>query len=589
VLIDARTVPSGRTIETEVCIVGAGAAGITLAREFIDRPFRVCLLESGGLEFDEATQSLYDGEIAGLPYTPLKAARARYFGGTTNHWNGWCRPLDELDFQTREWIPHSGWPFGRADLEPYYKRAQAICQLGPFHYDPEAWQTQDAPSLPLAGGRVITSIFQFSPPTRFGQLYREEIRRARNLTTYLGANVLEIEPDKSGRTVSRLRVASLQGNKFWISAKFFILATGGIENARLLLVSNKVYAAGLGNQNGLVGRFFMDHVNLESGAILLSNSDISTALYSTRGSKELAGLVEKIDGGSMEKFLTPRDKETIMAWVRDGAKKSTYRESIEPILRDNCASCHSPDGIAFFRPLTSYARVMAVARVDRSPVDTRHARGGLTLAPEIQRRERLQNCCAILYNRHWTRALKGDSFWESLGNVVSNIDAVAAAVSRNLFKQNGQPQLFHILNMVEPTPNPDSRVTLANKRDSFGQNCARLDWRLNSADKHVIGRTQEMIALELGRTGLGRLMRVFDNDDTSWPSALRHGWHHMGTTRMHVDPKKGVVDENCGVHGISNLFIAGSSVFPTYGYAQPTLTILALSVRLADYIKRVIA
>jgi FAD dependent oxidoreductase len=434
VLIDAHKVPEGRTVETEVCIVGAGAAGITLALEFVNQPFRVCLLESGSLEFDQATQSLYDGEIAGLPYTSLKAARARYFGGTTNHWNGWCRPLDEIDFQTREWIPHSGWPFGRAHLEPYYKRAQKICQLGPFNYDAEAWQTQDAPSLPLAGGRVITTVFQFSPPTRFGQLYRDEIVHARNISTYLRANVLEIEATKTGKTVTRLRVACLQGNKFWISAKFFILATGGIENARLLLASNKVYAAGLGNQNGIVGRFFMDHVNLDSGAILLSDPGVSTALYSARGSKELAGLVEKIDGGSMEKFVTPRDKEKIVAWVRDGAQKQSYRETVDPILQSNCVVCHNSEGIAFFRPLTSYGKVMAVAKVDRSPVVPRPARGGLTLAPETQRRERLQNLCAILYNRHWTRALKGDSFWESIGNVIANIDAIAGAVSRNFLK-----------------------------------------------------------------------------------------------------------------------------------------------------------
>ncbi|MGH2359600.1 MAG: hypothetical protein ACRDGM_03545, partial [bacterium] len=133
-LIDARTIPHGKVIHTDLCIVGAGAAGITLARDFIGQRFRVCLLESGGLEFDEDTQSLYDGEIVGLPYTALKAARVRYFGGTTSHWGGWCRPLDEIDFETRDWVPHSGWPFSKSHLDPYYERAQSIFQLGRFRY-----------------------------------------------------------------------------------------------------------------------------------------------------------------------------------------------------------------------------------------------------------------------------------------------------------------------------------------------------------------------------------------------------------------------------------------------------------------------
>jgi choline dehydrogenase-like flavoprotein len=129
--------PTGTRSKTDVCIVGAGAAGITIAQHFIGKPFRVCLMESGGLDFDARTQSLYSGETAGLPYTPLDAVRVRYFGGTTNHWNGWCRPFEELDFEHRDWVPYSGWPFKRSELVPYYERAHEICELGPFAYSPE--------------------------------------------------------------------------------------------------------------------------------------------------------------------------------------------------------------------------------------------------------------------------------------------------------------------------------------------------------------------------------------------------------------------------------------------------------------------
>lgn len=141
-VIDGRSVPSGHVVDTDVCIVGAGAAGITLAKEFINAPFRVCVLESGGFEYDAATQSLYAGDTAGQPYFPLDVCRLRYFGGTTNHWSGFCRPLDDLDFQVRDWVPHSGWPFPKSELIPYYERAQAVCELGPFAYEYADWEPQ---------------------------------------------------------------------------------------------------------------------------------------------------------------------------------------------------------------------------------------------------------------------------------------------------------------------------------------------------------------------------------------------------------------------------------------------------------------
>jgi choline dehydrogenase-like flavoprotein len=587
-LIDARTVPEGKTIETEVCIVGAGAAGITLAREFIGQSFRVCLLESGGLEFDKDTQSLYDGETVGMPYTPLKAARVRYYGGTTNHWEGWCRPLDEIDFESRDWIPHSGWPFGKSHLVSFYERAQSICQLGHPPYDAEFWEPENAGCLPFLGNRVKTTTFRFSPPTRFGHTYHDEIARARNITTYLNANAVEIETTRNARNVTRLRIACLQGNQFWVSAKIFILATGGIENARLLLLSSKAQSAGLGNQNDLVGRFFMDHAGLPSGAIVLSDPNILTSLY--RRHLRNPDLRTKIDGGSMEKFVTLEDKQKILSWIRVGAKEEKYLATVKRILDKNCVSCHMAGGIAFFRPLTSYSEVRAVAGVDLSHEvsDKPEVMGALTLSQEAQHQEKLGNYCSLLRRVPWSHAIEGNGFLETLSNVITHIDDVTVAAYKKFFKPNAQRKVFRLFHIIEPAPNRDSRVALSTKRDRLGLNRVRLNWQLSASHKRTIRRSQEIIGTELGRAGLGRLMVMLDNDDTSWPSSLEHGWHHMGTTRMHTNSKEGVVDQNCQVHGISNLFIAGSSVFPTYGYSQPTLTIVALAVRLADHVKRVL-
>jgi len=512
VIVDARTLPKNRIIKTEVCVVGAGAAGITLARELIGQPFRVCLLESGGLELDKDTQSLYEGQNIGLPYHALDATRLRYFGGTTNHWGGACRPLDKIDFEARSWVPHSGWPFGESHLVPFYKRAQSICQLGPFSYDVETWETNATPRLPFTGDRVLTRVFQLSPATRFGKVYRDEIARAGNINTFLYANVVDVETTHNARTITRLRVATLQGNKFWVSAKLFVLATGGIENARLLLLSNKSQRAGLGNQNDLVGRFFMEHPHGYAGRILLSDPNMPTALY--------------------------KEGQVV-------------------------------NGI----------RIMGV----------------LTPSEETLRREKVVNFCVQLKTLEEASAeeemSKGirsskDRFWEHLRNVISDIDDVARATYRKLLSGLRPVKILLPRIQLEQAPNPDSRVTLATERDNLNKNRVRLNWRMSDIEEHSARRGLEIIGQELGRLGLGRLRVTPDDGDTARSPLTEVNDHHIGTTRMHVNPKYGVVDQNCRVHEISNLFIAGSSVFPTAGYANPTLTIVALAVRLADHVKR---
>jgi len=529
-LIDARTIPRNTIIHTEVCIVGAGAAGITLAREFIGQPYRVCLLEGGGLEFDEHTQSLYEGRSIGVPYFPidypeppynvLSAARLRYFGGTTNHWGGYCRPFDEMDFEARDWIPHSGWPFDKSHLVPFYKRAQPICQLGPFLYDASDWETKDTPRLPFIGERVITKIFQLSPPTRFGKVYRDGIEHADNIRIYLYANGVDIETTYNARTVSRLRVATLQGNKFWVSAKLFVLAAGGIENPRLLLLSNKVQAAGLGNQNDLVGRFFMEHQELETGLFLPSNASIPLGIYD----EHMAGM------GRMSRIR----------------------------------------GILALSPETSRREKLVNLTSELARVQPGTLRGVASLR--------------YLLGRVSRREMPHD-FMRHLRNVIADVDDIAVAACRKFF--SNPIVLYRLTSASEQAPNPDSRVTLSTERDRLGQNRVRLDWRLSPIDRQSLRRGFEIIGQELGHAGLGRLKITLGADDHTWPA--RATCHHMGTTRMHVDAKKGVVNEHCQVHGMSNLFIAGSSVFPTSSNATPTLTVVALAVRLADHIKKKLA
>ncbi len=527
--IDARTISKNTVIETDVCIIGAGAAGITLARELTEQPFKVSLLESGGLEFESDTQSLYRGESVGLPYFPLEAARLRYFGGTTNHWGGASRPLDSIDFQARDWVSESGWPFARAHLLPFYERAQSVLQLGPFVYEGDAWETEERPRAVFNGGTLTSVVLQQSPPTRFGQVYRESIRKASNVDTYLHANVLEIETNESARSATRVRVSALDKNEFFVSARVFVIATGGIENARLLLLSDRFARGGLGNTHGLVGRYFMDHPIAPWGkAGIIAPSGFPLPFYAERNEGEITS------GGTTE-------KATFWGFIMPSAK--TLRR--ERML-----------GFGF--------AVRAVPpALDSEP--------GVESARHIKR---------ALGRGEWP-----DNFWEHVGTVASDFDSVTFLGCKEL---TGQSLLtvIEIMYWAEPYPNLDSRVSLSGKRDAFGQRRVRLNWRLTERDKRNMARALEILAGELGRSGLGRLganPAVWGDD---WQSLLEGSYHHMGTTRMHREATRGVVDPNCRVHGVSNVYLAGSSVFPTSGHSNPTLTIVALALRLADHIKQ---
>ena len=545
-IIDSRTLPKDETIDTDVCIVGSGTAGVTLAKEFIDQEFRVCVLESGGLKPDRETQALYQGENIGHPYFTLHSARARYFGGTTNRWNipveddpsgVRMRPLDDIDFEERDWVPYSGWPFNKSHLDPFYRRAQQICKITPHSYDVLDWEDPEkTPSFSLKGEKVKTVIFKFGSRHPFLDEYSKEIAQAENIKIYLYANVIDIETNETARAVTRLQVVCMDGKKFWVRAKFFILAAGAIEIPRLLLSANKTQNVGLGNQNDLVGRFFMEHPHFWSGYYVPSSPDIFnlTGLYDHIHRVNGVPIIGKLS--LSEKVL---QQEKLLNYVGELVPKVILKSTLNQFLYPRINS----------KSVNSY-------RILRSEL----GRGKL---PE--------------------------NFGRHLYNILSGLNGLSVTAYRNLKKRvlrvldKSSIQLFHLANMSEQAPNPESRVTLGPERDSLGQRRVRLNWRLSDMDLKSAIRSQEILDHELYRSGLGRL--YIELDDETPPHRITGGWHHMGTTRMHKDPKKGVVDENSRIYGVFNLFIAGPSVFPTSGYANPSLTIVALAVRLADHIK----
>jgi choline dehydrogenase-like flavoprotein len=281
--IDARTLDAATVLEPDLAIIGGGPAGISLALALAETKLNILLLESGGMSFDPQVQKMYAGSQSGQPYIALDAGRLRFLGGGTNHWGGWCRPLDEIDFEARSWMPHSGWPFPRKALEPYYPRAQALVEAGPWIYDQkgDAENASRGSVLPLGEGGLYTSWFQFSKmrgdvlPTQFGKRYEADLKRAANITPLLQANITAIRLSPNAKKVERLDVATLDSNggaakHFTVKPRFVVLAAGGMENARLLLASNDVMKTGVGNQNGLVGRFFGDNPIPRDVATLVS-------------------------------------------------------------------------------------------------------------------------------------------------------------------------------------------------------------------------------------------------------------------------------------------------------------------------------
>jgi len=522
-VIDGRSLTEADEVKADVCIVGAGPAGISIALDLARAGVEVCVLESGGRKPEAAAQKLNEGKSVGNWYYPLATTRSRSFGGTSAHWfrsqanmlEGWrARPLDPVDFEARPGLRYSGWPFGRNELEPFYERAQKVCQLGPYDYDLASWESEDARALRL-DARTTSAIFHQGFDTFVS--YFEELARTPRLRLILHATALQIETDDSAREVTRLVVGSLPSARFSVRARVYVLAAGGIESARLLLLSRGSQPSGLGNGEDLVGRFFMERLSGRTGYIAPAKPELldQIALYAQRtiGSTVVHGV------------LCPSN--------------DVVRE--EGIL--NCA---------FF--LVPHAQ----------PSGSEGVRSAATLYRALRR-----------------RPLPGN-FVGHTRNVITGLDDIAR-MAFGMLPGASQHAIVALRVQAEQSPNPDSRVTLDSRRDQFGLPRVRLDWRINEFDRWSIRRVQDILDQKLRTAGLGRI--EFKLGEETPPSLFLGNNHHVGTTRMHNDPKLGVVDANCRVHGVSNLFVAGSSVFPTSGYANPTLTVVALALRLAEHLQ----
>lgn len=457
-------------VEADVCVIGCGPAGITVARELVAAGAKVVLLESGSRASDGAAAELLSGRASGPVLkdypTYLRDSRRTGIGGSGAGWGTlgrmWCIPLSALDFEPREWVADSGWPLRRSELAPYEQRAAELLGLAPF--------ADSAGGLPAPPTSLVSQVYRFPANSCVFRKAFRALAANPGFRAELGATATGLHA--AGGVVERIDVVCAGRDPFAVTARIFVLATGGIENARLLLLGGEDGAAMGGPA---LGRYFMEHFHVAAGTVRLP------------------------DPNAWQGYIAGGDELGVI---------------------------------------------------------------GLDAA--TQRRLRLLNACAQL------------SLDDAAGPPASG------PVTCGLFVR------------AEQAPNPESRVTLGAERDSLGRRRAVLEWNTLPLDWESVVASATAIATELESVyGANVDLSIEESAPWPWPptgpaESPRPTWgnHHMGTTRMSDHPSSGVVDARCRVHGTSNLFVAGSSVFPTSGYANPTFTITALALRLADEIVR---
>lgn len=527
-IVDINDADTPSSLTVDVCIIGSGAIGIALAREFIGSSYRVAVLEGGGRDWEDASQDPYTSEIVGLAHKGVHEGRARALGGTTLLWAGQALPLYEIDFESRPWVPYSGWPIRRTSLDPFYPRAHEVMQLPSVSYEVDSWPISEPPP-PYDPDLIHPLYTQFAAVPNFSQKYRTAIQEAPNVTLYTHANVTEIDATPAANAVQSVRVQSFAGKKVVVQSRFFVVCCGGIETARLLLLSRSVEPNGIGNANDMVGRFFQDHPGVP------------------------VGTVQPRDPRFRKWYTSFRRNLKEYGWVRYGLKVCGSADWVrrEGLLNVGGEVYYADNEDSPVNALKTIAQNLRPAKVRSS-----EGRGALTKA---------------------------------LGKVLAQPHHVANALwQKGVLKQPvsvGEPMLGI---GCEQEPNPQSRVKLSNQTDTLGLPRTALEWRLSGAEVHTIEKFLEIMVSEWKRLGIADLT---PSDIPIRGRELgKHGGfadanHHIGTTRMGDDPKTSVTDSRCRVHGYDNLYIGGSSLFPTGGFSNPTLTALALCLRTGDELK----
>jgi choline dehydrogenase-like flavoprotein len=566
----------GTEFDTDIVIIGGGPAGLSIAREFVDSTIKVIVLESGleaeDMTYLELNRLESENEPKGEQSVRFRrdfhsknmttfdqdcqpfGIRCRLLGGSATHWGGKSALFDPTDFSQRDWVPNSGWPITRESLEPYFERAAGFMNLGPNLYDERLWSLLGSRiSRPAIDPAKLNSFFwQFARsrinPTQvmnFADEFRSE--RSDNIRTFVDATVVRLDLDNSFRSFKGLEVRTLAGVKYYVKARFCVLAAGGIENARLLLASNHQHARGLGNENDVVGRYLMDHPGTRIG--YFKKEDLRAA--------EHLGF-----------FALPFKGELIM--YSHGLTFSPELQMREKLL--NAAVYVLPE-VALDDPIEAIKRIAARRSTDLfADIRSIFTSGGLiTKALGVK----------LFNSRLMPKAAQGaiiDFFMSVNPNFVVRE-----------FQSKGVPHKLEKLGVhviTEQQPDPESRLVLSERKDRLGLPTIRAQWKISESERRSVVRIGQLLLEELPKAGMPvPVLESWIVENRPQDGPLVDMAHIIGTTRMSEDPRTGVVDCNCKVHDIEGLYIAGSSVFPTSGHANPTLMLVSLALRTADHLK----
>ncbi len=511
-LIDGKTLPPNATLHSKFCVVGTGMGGAMIAQTLARRGQDVLVIEAGDIK-DDRTASPIACETIGQDFG-LPRSRCISLGGSSNLWHGICAALDDIDFRPRSWIPGSGWPIRRADLDRYYvaagkdigiEGADALIgpQLPPVY-------TPRLGDVGFNAADATPKLFLINDPPKRWKQGLVELARSERLKCIVNATALELKPKDGSDSIQDL-VIGTDGRTHTVKSEFFIICAGALETPRLLLNSRKRSPNGVGNAHDLVGRNLLDHPMGHFSKLrfnVKTKAPLFAGWHTHNGTRAMVGL--RLTDEQQENLAVANN----MVWLRPSATAGRIEDKL----------------------LLSFLSVKKISDLT--------ARQAWALLTDRDIRNRALASCL------------------------------------------GLPLTYHYADLVfvtEQLPNPDSRVTLSRvRRDRFGYPVPEIDWRILDADLHSFDRYSRVMLVNCLKSPNHTLWR--DDPLSEWTRTMVSSAHHLGTAKMGSGPRQGVVDSNLQVFGMRNLFIADASVFPTAGSANPSLTIMALALRLADHL-----
>jgi choline dehydrogenase-like flavoprotein len=543
---DARQIPDGTSVHYEVCVVGSGPAGITTARELALAGVNVLLIEAGGEKQRPEQVDLYRGTSKSTNHGPLHLYRQRRLGGTSLVWGGRSAPYEAIDLENRSYVPHSGWPISQNDLNQAYAKAHEYLDLGAYSYS-AAQSFPASAQFPVQScpGVVVDRIFRFSLPTNFWSKYEGVFSSHPKSDVIFNGSCTEVVTNPKGDSVDYIRIKSSPDHQFTVRAKIYVLAMGGLEVTRLLLASTSVHKSGIGNAQDLVGRFYISHLTGNAGTIQFNGG------YAEYFWKYIVS-----EGVYCKRLIRLTDDEQRRNGLLNLAVTATHMEFHDPSHGSGVlSSVYLAKRYLVGRIPPEFSRELSDSKYHYL---LKHATNVFFSPLEMLR-----------FAGTWTRR---------------RLLASRKLPSVELRNDKG---VYTLHFDAEQSPNFHSRVALGDERDAFGMPRLAVDWRMNRGDAESVSRSLGLIARGLEKAGVAKLH--LKPDLANYTHARNGvGSHHIGATRMGGTSATGVVDSECRVFGIPNLYIASSSVFPTSSYVNPTMQIVAIAIRIAAHITRCI-